>query len=174
MNRLLLLGLLLAGCGGAQVAGAHPLLGEGTDAPDFMADDQSGQVQRFAALRDGHAAVLFFYPRDGTPGCTTEACAFRDAWDRLQSAGAIVIGVSTDTSEAHAHFAGDQHLQFPLLADPDSRVLGLYGVPSQMGMAARVTFLVDRHGRIARVFPHVDPAVHVEEVLAAIAALPAS
>jgi peroxiredoxin Q/BCP len=163
----------LSGCGAVQRNGSG-LLAEGADAPDFMAVDQDGEVQQLRLLRRNRPVVLFFYPRDGTPGCTAEACAFRDAWDRLQATGAIVVGVSTDEPATHARFAQEHELPFPLLSDPDGRVLRLYGVPSLLGMAARVTYVVDAEGRIARVFPDVDPAVHVDEVLAALSELRAA
>lgn len=161
--------LLATACGGARSAGT--LLNAGAEAPDFMAMDQSGEVRQLRLLAREKPVVLFFYPRDGTPGCTQEACAFRDAWDRLQAAGAVVIGVSTDDVWSHRHFADEHDLPFPLLADPDGNVLRLYGVPTRMGMAARVTFVIDAEGQIARVFPDVDPAVHVDEVLDALAQL---
>ena len=159
---------LALGCGGTvqRPDGGEGLLGEGDAAPDFVARDQDGEVRQLSALRRGRAAVLFFYPRDGTPGCTEEACAFRDAWDRLQAGGAVVIGVSTDEVGAHREFAEEHGLPFPLLADPAGEILARYGVPTRLGMAARVTFVVAPDGRIARVFEDVDPAVHVDEVLA--------
>lgn len=161
-----------SGCGGTQQSGnASSLLETGQAAPEFMAMDQHGQSRQLGELRAGGVAVLFFYPRDGTPGCTREACAFRDAWDKLQGAGATVIGVSTDGVRAHAKFAADHQLAFPLLADPEGTVLRKYGVKSQFGMAERVTFIIGRDGKVARVFPRVDPAVHADEVLAAIKAL---
>lgn len=159
----LTLALTLAACGSAQSAGT--LLREGAEAPDFMAMDQSGEMRQLRELGASGPVVLFFYPKDGTPGCTAEACAFRDAWDRIQATGATVVGVSTDDVWSHKHFADEHDLPFPLLADPDERVLNLYGVPTRLGMAARVTFIIDTEGRIARVFPDVDPAVHVTEVL---------
>ena len=161
--------LLAVGCGAAVRNGA--LLSEGAPAPDFMALDQEGEVRQLSLLRRRGPAVLFFYPRDGTPGCTEEACAFRDAWDRLEASGAAVIGVSTDAVDRHARFAEEHALPFPLLSDPDGEVLARYGVPSALGMAARVTFVIDADGRVARVFEAVDPAVHVDEVLAALRAL---
>jgi peroxiredoxin Q/BCP len=112
-----------------------------------------------------------FFIRATAPGCTREACAFRDA-DRLRESGAVVIGVSTDDVRSHARFAEEHDLPFPLLADPDGNVLRLYGVPTALGMAARVTFVIGRDARIDRVFPDVDPAVHVDEVLAAVEAAP--
>lgn len=162
--------VFLLGCGGAQ-AGGRALLAEGDPAPDFMALDQHGEVRQLHLLRRRRPLVLFFYPRDGTPGCTEEACAFRDAWERLQASGAAVVGVSTDDVDAHRAFSEEHGLPFPLLSDPDGRVLERYGVPSALGMAARVTYVIDREGRVARVYPDVDPAVHVTEVLSVIDAL---
>lgn len=166
---LVVLSVVLAGCG-ARAAGPA-LLGQGALAPDFMALDQHGEVQQLHLLRRRRPLVLFFYPHDGTPGCTEEACAFRDAWDRLASTGAIVVGVSTDGVEAHRRFADEHGLPFVLLSDPDGEVLERYGVPSAMGMAARVTFVIDRDGRIARVYPNADPAVHVGDVVRALEGL---
>jgi peroxiredoxin Q/BCP len=116
--------------------------------------------------------VLYFYPKDGTPGCTKEACAFRDAWDRLGAAGAAVVGVSVDSVASHAAFKQKHALPFPLLSDPSGRILEAYGVPrSPQGYAARTTFVIDANGMIRRIFPEVDPAVHVEEVLPVLAQL---
>jgi predicted methyltransferase/peroxiredoxin len=151
---------------------ARVLLAQGVRAPDFLAQDQTG-ARRTLSEHRGKPVVLYFYPRDATPGCTAEACAFRDAWDRLGRAGAIVYGVSTDDVESHRRFAEEHELPFPLLADVDQTILRAYGVPARNGAASRVTFLVDRAGQIARVFPEVDPGAHAEEVIAAIAALPA-
>ena len=95
------------------------LLEEGADAPDFMALDQNGEVRGLHLLRRRRPLVLFFYPKDGTPGCTEEACAFRDAWTRLQDSGAVVVGVSTDGVDAHARFAEEHELPFPLVSDPE-------------------------------------------------------
>ncbi|MFK7985592.1 MAG: peroxiredoxin [Sandaracinaceae bacterium] len=172
LRTALLLTVLLTACGGAVVRpdGGRGLLAAGELAPDFVAADQSGEVQQLSLIRRGRPAVLFFYPRDGTPGCTEEACAFRDAWDRLGETAAVV-GVSTDDVGAHSDFAETHALPFPLLADPEGEVLARYGVPSRMGMAARVTFVIGADGQVARVFENVDPAVHVEEVLAALATL---
>lgn len=159
------LSLALA-CGAAQSGDSGAgLLSEGDPAPDFVAMDQSGRVRQLRMLRRDRPMVLFFYPRDGTPGCTAEACAFRDAWDRIEATGAIVVGVSTDDVESHRAFAEEHELTFPLLADPAGEILERYGVPSRMGLSARVTFVIDRQGRIARVFDDVDPAIHVDEVV---------
>lgn len=151
---------------------ARALLAQGVRAPDFLAQDQTG-ARRTMSEHRGKPVVLYFYPRDATPGCTAEACAFRDAWDRLARAGAVVYGVSTDSVESHRSFAEEHELPFPLLADVDQTILRAYGVPARNGFASRVTFLVDRAGAIAHVFPGVDPGVHAGEVIAAIEALPA-
>lgn len=116
--------------------------------------------------------VLFFYPKDGTPGCTKEACAFRDQWKRFDASGAVVIGVSRDSVEKHRAFAEEHRLQFPLLSDDDGTICRSYGVSSTLGMASRVTFVIDRGGVIARTFDDVSPATHANEVLAAVASLP--
>lgn len=165
---ILFVALLLAACGAPQAGGSGGLLQVGNEAPDFMAMDQAGEVRQLRILNRDRPVVLFFYPRDGTPGCTAEACAFRDAWDRLQSTGAIVVGVSTDDVDSHARFAAEHELPFPLLSDPDGNVLRSYGVPSRLGMAARVTYVIGADGRIAHVFPDVDPAVHADEVIEAL------
>ena len=169
MRVLLPLLVLAAGCSTTipptRTTARPGLLEEGADAPDFMALDQHGDVRQLSLLRRRRPMVLFFYPRDGTPGCTTEACAFRDAWTRLEQTGAAVVGVSTDGVEAHARFAEEHELPFPLLSDPDGSILERYGVPTLLGMSARVTFLIAPDGSIARVYPAVDPAIHADEVV---------
>jgi thioredoxin-dependent peroxiredoxin len=152
--------VLLAGCGASSSSG---LLRPSDRAPDFSAQDQSGATRTLREFR-GKNVVLYFYPRDGTPGCTAEACAFRDAWDRLHAAGGEVIGVSMDSVESHRAFAEEHELEFPLLADPDGRILESYGVSSVMGVSSRVTFVIDGSGVVRRVFENVDPAIHVDEV----------
>ncbi len=134
-------------------------------APDFSAPDETGTTRSLAEFR-GHPVVLYFYPKDGTPGCTREACAFRDEWQRLTASGAQVVGVSLDSVESHAAFKSEHHLPFPLLSDPDGRILAAYGVPrNAKGYASRTTFIIDAGGVIRRIFPEVDPAVHVQQVL---------
>ncbi|MCB9623050.1 MAG: peroxiredoxin [Sandaracinus sp.] len=154
------LALILLACGGAP---PEPRTGE--LAPDFEAQDHTGETR---TLHDyaGKVVVLYFYPRDATPGCTTEACAFRDAWDRMQAAGAVVLGVSTDDVDSHRAFVEEHQLPFALLADTDGRIAQSYGVPVRMNFAKRMTFVIDANRRIRRVFEEVDPAVHVDEVLA--------
>ena len=162
---VLVFAALLAACGGTQASDATH-----RRAPDFEAQDQHGETRRLSEFA-GKVVVLYFYPRDATPGCTTEACAFRDAWDRFEEAGAVVVGVSTDDVEAHRAFAEEHELPFPLLADPSESIAEAYGVPVRMGYAKRMTFLIDGDGVIRRVFEDVDPGVHADEVLAAISEL---
>lgn len=155
-------------CGSTQSPAARTsLVTAGEAAPAFSAQDQDGRTRTLAEFQ-GRAVVLYFYPRDATPGCTREACAFRDAWDRLSATGAQVIGVSTDDVASHRSFATEHRLQFPLLADVDATIVQAYGVGTRMGMAERVTVLIGRDGRVSHVFPNVDPAVHVNEVLQAL------
>jgi peroxiredoxin Q/BCP len=146
------------------------LLPVGAAAPDVEAVDASGTSTRLSSLR-GNAVVVYFYPADGTPGCTKEACAFRDAWAKLQSAHVAVIGVSSQSRESHIAFEKEQHLPFPLAADEGGAVQRAYGVPKGLFGYSRVSFLVDASGKIAKVWPNVDPAVHVDDVLAAANAL---
>ena len=168
----LLLSLGLVAC--AEVKrpdGGTGLLAPKDRAPAFSAPDQNGKTRTLAEFA-GRPVVLFFYPRDGTPGCTKEACAFRDKWSKLEASGAVVIGVSRDSVEKHRAFAEEHKLQFPLLSDDDGAMCRSYGVNTTLGMASRVTFIIDRSGTIARTFADVSPATHADEVLAAVAALP--
>lgn len=162
----LALGLLLAACAGSvrRPDGGEGLLAVGSAAPDFAASDARGQDVRLSSAQ-GTARVVYFYPKDETPGCTKEACAFRDAWDKLGAANVHVYGVSRDTQESHTLFRDKYQLPFPLAADTDGAIARAYGVPSTLGMSARVSFLVGADGRIAKVYPNVDPAVHVQELL---------
>ena len=146
------------------------MLASGSAAPNFAATDASGHALQLSDTR-GHPSVVYFYPKDETPGCTTEACAFRDAWNQLEKAHVTVFGVSRDSLESHSLFREKFKLPFPLAADTDGSISRAYGVPSTLGMSARVTFLVDAEGRIAKVYPSVDPAVHVSELLADVAKL---
>jgi peroxiredoxin Q/BCP len=150
--------------------GGTGLLPVGSPAPDVEGHDSTGKAIRLSEVR-GHAAVVYFYPKDGTPGCTHEACAFRDAFQRYQARGIVIFGVSRDSDESHKDFLAHQSLPFPLVSDTDGSVDRAYGVPNVLEMSKRVTFLVGPDGRVSRVWPDVDPAVHAEEVLTAAAAI---
>ena len=145
-----------------------PLPSVGERAPDFSLVDQNGRQH---ALSDyaGRWLVLYFYPKDDTPGCTKEACVFRDGLAGLQAAGAAVIGVSVDTQESHAGFAEKYRLNFPLLADADGGTARRYGSLMDwivFRMARRNTFLISPEGRIHRIYTKVDPTLHAGEILA--------
>lgn len=164
-----LLALFLVGACGAQQRpdGGEGVLPVGAKAPELKGTNLKGQ-QLSLSQSLGKPAVVYFYPKDGTPGCTTEACAFRDTWDRFNDRDVVVFGVSRDSAASHAEFLKEHELPFPLVADEAGTIQAAYGVPSRIGMSARVTFLVDAHGRIAKVWPNVDPGVHADEVLKAI------
>jgi peroxiredoxin Q/BCP len=169
--QLVLFGALaLLGCGRTPQAQASPEqpLAVGATAPELVGTEANGSQLRLSQVK-GEYAVVYFYPKDDTPGCTKEACAFRDAFDRYKTAGVMIFGVSRDSEESHRKFRQNHNLPFPLVADESGDVQRAYGVPSKMGiMAARMSFLVGRDGKIARVWPDVDPGVHADEVLAAV------
>ena len=147
------------------------LLNVGDKAPDFTTTDQNGQKVSLKGFR-GRKVVLYFYPKDDTPGCTTEACSFRDNLPAFRKLGADVLGVSTDTEASHKRFADKYELPFTLLADSDKAIVQAYGVWGEkknygrtyMG-THRVTYVVDEKGRIAAVFPKVTPRTHADELL---------
>jgi len=148
-------------------------LAVGDAAPAFALVDQDGETRRLADYR-GQWVVLYFYPRDDTPGCTTEACSFRDDVPRLRQLGAQVLGVSLDSRASHAEFAQAHHLPFPLLADAGGEVAKAYGAHFGMGpirFAKRHTVIIDPAGRIARIYRKVKPASHSDQVVAAVAEL---
>ena len=148
----------------------------GEPAPDFALPDETGTIHRLADQR-GRFTVVYFYPKDDTPGCTVEACAFRDANDDLVAAGATVWGISPDDAASHGRFRAKFHLSFPLLSDEDHAVAEAYGAwvekvnygKRYMGIQ-RSTFLVGPDGRIAQAWPRVKPEGHAGEVAEAIAA----
>ncbi|HEX5101589.1 MAG TPA: peroxiredoxin [Polyangiaceae bacterium] len=162
------LGLALLGACGpiARPDGGKGLLPVGAMAPEVVGKRPDGSVARLSALR-GHQAVVYFYPADETPGCTKEACAFRDAFKEYEALGVTIFGVSRDSAESHDEFQTKHALPFPLVADENGALSRAYGVSSTFGLDSRVTFLVGVDGRIAHVWPDVDPGVHAKEVIAA-------
>lgn len=143
-------------------------LAPGAPAPDFELSDQNGVVHRLADYR-GRWLVMYFYPRNDTPGCTTEACNFRDDVAHFRTLGAQVVGVSVDSAESHADFAEKYGLPFPLLADEEGHVTRAYGSLRNLGvmkLARRHTFIIDPAGHIAHIYRDVDPATHSAEVIA--------
>jgi peroxiredoxin Q/BCP len=145
--------------------GGVGLLPVGAEAPDVIAKDPQQKTVSLSSLR-GHPVVVYFYPADGTPGCTKEACAFRDAWKKFDAAHVGIIGVSNDSVEKHANFTKEHAIPFPLAADIDGTIGQSYGVGKKIWGYDRVSFLVDKDGKVAKVWPSVDPGVHADEVLA--------
>ncbi|MDM7323979.1 MAG: thioredoxin-dependent thiol peroxidase [Thermus sp.] len=146
-------------------------------APDFALPDQDGRVHRLSDYR-GRWVVLYFYPKDDTPGCTKEACGFRDRMGDLKALGAVVLGVSADDVESHKRFAEKYSLNFPLLADPERKAILAYGAWGKKNLYGKVregvlrqTFLIDPEGRIAKVWRKVSPERHAEEVAEALKGL---
>lgn len=146
-------------------------LSVGKKAPAFSLKDGEGKTVRLADFK-GRRLVIYFYPKDMTPGCTTEACAFRDDYAAIQAAGAAVVGVSTDDSASHARFSAKYELPFPLLSDPDHTMIEKYGAWAEKSMygkkywgVTRMTYIIDEDGKVAHVFPKVKPADHSREVL---------
>ena len=150
------------------------MLKAGTTAPDFKTTNTNGENVRLKDYR-GKKVVLYFYPKDDTPGCTKEACAFRDAYSEFKKKGAVVLGVSPDPVKSHDKFTEKFKLPFPLLADPDKKIVQDYGVWGEkffMGRkymgTHRVTFLIGPNGKIKKIWPKVKPEEHADEVLAAL------
>jgi thioredoxin-dependent peroxiredoxin len=139
----------------------------GDPAPDFELPSTTGEMVRLSDYRGKSEVVLFFYPKDNTPGCTVEACTFRDSHEAFREAGAVVIGVSSDSSESHRRFAERFRLPFVLLSDADGALRARFGVPRTLGIfPGRVTYLIDRDGIVRHVFSsQLRPKRHVAEAL---------
>ncbi len=139
-------------------------------APDFVLQDQDGNEHSLAMYK-GKKVLLYFYPKDDTPGCTTEACTFRDGHDEFQKMGLVILGVSADNVKSHKKFADKYELPFPILSDVDKKVCEAYGVWQKkkfmgreyMGIA-RTSFLIDEQGKIAKIYEEVNVKSHAEEV----------
>jgi peroxiredoxin Q/BCP len=148
------------------------LLEPGDDAPDFNTTDQDGRPVSLKALA-GKKVVLYFYPKDDTPGCTKEACAFRDGFAEFRRRKVEILGISVDNEKSHKKFAEKYDLPFRLLADTEKKIVNDYGVWGQKSLyglkytgISRVTYLIDEKGKIAAVWPKVKPAEHAKEILA--------
>jgi peroxiredoxin Q/BCP len=150
------------------------MIAEGHLAPDFSLPDDEGNAVSLSDFR-GKKTIVYFYPRDNTPGCTKEACSFRDAFDEFMEAGAAVLGISPDSAASHAGFRKRYGLPFHLLSDRDHKVAEAYGAwgekklygKTSMGII-RSTFIVDENGMVVKVFPKVKPEGHAGEVLKAL------
>jgi len=147
------------------------MLQEGKPAPDFSLEDDRGAKVTLSSFR-GKSVVVYFYPKDDTPGCTKEACGFRDAYDQILARGAVVIGISPDKPTSHAKFKAKYNLPFMLLADPETAVLktwGAWGEKSMYGKkyegVLRSTVVIGPDGNVKKIFPKVSPEGHAAEIL---------
>jgi peroxiredoxin Q/BCP len=154
------------------------LVEEGSPAPDFTLTSDSGEQVSLQSLR-GQPVVLYFYSRDGSPGCTKQACGIRDSYEAFEERDAVVLGISTDDESSHVKFKEKHSLPFTLLSDPDHEIADRYGVWGERKFAGktymgveRSTFLIDPEGRVAKVMRRVKPATHAELVLDALQAKP--
>jgi peroxiredoxin Q/BCP len=145
---------------------------EGSQAPDFELQTDEGETVSLSDFR-GQPIVLYFYPKDDTPGCTAQACGIRDAWSEFQGKGAVVLGVSADDVESHRKFKEKYGLPFTLLSDPDRRLIDAYGVWKERSRAGktfmgieRSTALIDADGTVKKWWPNVKPDEHADQVLA--------
>lgn len=150
------------------------MIEEGQPAPDFELTSDTGETVKLSALR-GKPVVLYFYPKDDTPGCTAQACGIRDAYGEFEQAGAVVLGVSPDSETSHVKFKEKYGLPFTLLADADHAVSELYGVWGEKTFAGktymgvnRSTFVIAADGTVSKVMHDVKPATHADDVLAAL------
>lgn len=153
------------------------MLSVGDKAPQFTLNDGDGNKVKLSDFK-GKKVVLYFYPKDLTPGCTVEACAFRDDISAIKKLGAVVLGVSADNEKTHQKFTEKHSLNFPLLADVNHEVCEKYGAWQEKSMygrkywgIARISYLIDENGKVAKVFGKVKPADHSQEVIAAIKSL---
>jgi peroxiredoxin Q/BCP len=171
---LAVIGILIAAAVAAVLlrprAARAALLTVGDQAPNFSTDAIMGDQTVPVRLIDyrGHRVVLYFYPKDGTPGCTKEACAFRDGYAKLQNWGIAVFGCSVDGADSHRAFAKKYALPFPLLLDPDKKIAKAYGAENGipiLGLDKRLTYVIGEDGRIVAVYPQVDPSTHAVQII---------
>jgi peroxiredoxin Q/BCP len=137
----------------------------GQRAPDFSAKDQDGKPVHLAELK-GKYVVVYFYPKDETPGCTKEACAFRDAWNDLSKKGVVIVGLSGDSDQSHKAFADHHKLPFLLVSDPKGEIAATYGVPFESGYAKRQSFVIAPDGTVKKIYRKVDVGNHANEIAA--------
>jgi peroxiredoxin Q/BCP len=148
-------------------------LAAGARAPEFTLNDQNGRPVRLADFRGRKNVVVYFYPKDDTPGCTKESCAFRDHYAAFSDAGAEVLGISSDSESSHEAFAKKHRLPFSLLSDPGGKVRSAFGVPSTLGLLpGRVTYVIDKQGVIRHAFnSQLQATKHVDEALSVLKSL---
>jgi len=156
------------------IVGTSTGLSAGETAPDFALTDQRGQTVRLSDFRGKKNVVVYFYPKDDTPGCTKESCSFRDQYTAFTDAGAEVLGISSDNEKSHKAFAEKYNLPFPLLSDTGGSVRKAYKVPKSLGLLpGRVTFVVDKQGVVRHAFnSQLNATKHVSEALTVLNILP--
>lgn len=147
------------------------MLDVGQTAPDFALPDQTGEIKKWSDFK-GSWVLLYFYPKDNTPGCTAEACGIRDAWQEFKKAGLVVLGMSGDSVKKHQKFIADFNLPFTLLADTNREVIKQFGALGEKSMFGkkymgilRISYLIDPSGKIRKTYPKVNPATHADEIL---------
>ena len=174
--RLVMMVAIVLGVAGLGAVAFRPriaraaMLAVGAAAPDFHSQMVNGDQITPVSLADFHGRklVLYFYPKDDTPGCTKEACAFRDGYARFQAAGIAVLGCSIDSADSHKAFIRKYSLPFPLLLDPDRGIARAYGADNGipiLGLDRRVTYVIGENGLILRVYPSVDPGIHAKQII---------
>jgi peroxiredoxin Q/BCP len=140
------------------------MLEVGTKAPDFELQDQN-EITHSLSEHNGEFVLMYFYPRDNTPGCTKEACAIRDVYSEFKAAGIKVFGISADSVASHKRFADKHDLPFTLLSDPDKKVIKMYGAAKVPIGTKRISYLIDPEGGIMKTYPKVKPELHADEIL---------
>lgn len=133
-------------------------------APDFTLQDSDGITYTLSSYKGISPVVIYFYPKAGTPGCTKQACGIRDSWSKFSENGIVVLGISVDTKEDIKEFIKENNLNFPLLSDENKEVSKSYGVLNNLGLSSRITFIIDKEGRIAHIIRDVDVSKHAEQV----------
>ncbi len=139
-------------------------LNVGSSAPDFTLEDAYGTKYSLNDYKDKNPVIVYFYPKAGTPGCTTEACGIRDSWDKFKENGIVVLGISVDSKSAIKEFINDHNLNFPLLSDSSKKISKEYGVLNNLGLDTRITFIVNKNGKIADIIRDVDVTTHADDV----------
>jgi peroxiredoxin Q/BCP len=155
----------IASAGAAAAPAAPGAVAVDAVPPDFAATASDGTQIQLSKLY-GKPVVVYFYPKDETPGCTAEACSFRDAWSALRAKGVVLIGVSADTDESHKAFAKNHNLPFLLVSDPNGAIAAQFGVPMDAGFIARESFVIGANGRIKKIYRTVDVTAHAAQIMA--------
>lgn len=134
-------------------------------APDFTLNDSDGNEYTLSSFQNQTPVVIYFYPKAGTPGCTKQACAIRDSWSEFKDNGISVLGISVDSKESIKEFIDENNLNFPLLSDYSKEVSKKYGVLNNIGLSNRISFVIDKEGKIAKIIRDVDVSTHAQDVL---------